>query len=64
MGKQQIAITLPMDCPCFGCEERAAGCHDSCERYATYRIELDRMREEAARRKAAGRWPDRWGKGK
>lgn len=61
MGKHQIAITLPTDCPCYGCGERSAGCHDACGRYASYRSELDRLREEAARRRASGgigRWPE------
>lgn len=31
--------------PCWGCAERAAGCHANCKKYGAYRAEVDRRRE-------------------
>lgn len=33
-----------MEAPCWGCGERMSGCHANCEKYGTYRAEVDRMR--------------------
>ena len=35
--------------PCLNCEERHDGCHSKCERYLSYRAELDRINEERFR---------------
>lgn len=32
--------------PCYGCQDRAIGCHSKCERYAAFREKLDRYNEE------------------
>lgn len=29
------------DAPCYGCGERAAGCHGRCERYRAFRAGVD-----------------------
>ena len=29
--------------PCYGCPDRALGCHASCERYAAYREQQERV---------------------
>lgn len=31
--------------PCYGCEERDAGCHSKCEKYADWKKEIDVQRE-------------------
>ena len=31
--------------PCQGCEERAVGCHTTCERYAEYREAFEKWRD-------------------
>ena len=43
-----------MKTPCRGCEERAAGCHGKCERYAVYNAWREEIRRE--REKATVRW--------
>ena len=37
--------------PCYGCPDRAVGCHDRCERYQAYRAEMERVYQ--ARREIA-----------
>lgn len=32
--------------PCKGCEERHPHCHSACERYQTYRSELEKSKAE------------------
>lgn len=32
--------------PCKGCEDRAVGCHSSCERYKQYKAELAAAKAE------------------
>ena len=32
--------------PCKGCEDRAVGCHGSCERYKQYKAELAAAKAE------------------
>lgn len=32
--------------PCKGCEDREVGCHADCKRYADWKVEKDRLREE------------------
>lgn len=43
-----------VECPCYGCEDRRVendqSCHSTCERYAAYRAELDRRKEEERKR--------------
>lgn len=38
-----------INAPCKDCQERKMGCHGSCERYAAYKAENDKLR--AARMK-------------
>lgn len=38
-----------MKSPCYGCQDRALGCHGKCEQYAEYRVKKDK---ETARRRA------------
>ena len=33
--------------PCLDCGDRHIGCHDRCERYISFRTELDRINDEA-----------------
>ena len=35
-----------MECKCYGCEKRTAGCHATCEDYIKYREFLDAEREK------------------
>lgn len=30
--------------PCFKCKDRTVGCHSSCEKYASFKEELDEIR--------------------
>lgn len=33
-----------VDCPCKGCQDRAVGCHSSCDAYTEYTNELTKVR--------------------
>lgn len=33
-------------CPCKECPEREIGCHGQCEKYAAWRVGVDKAREE------------------
>lgn len=39
--------------PCKDCAEREVGCHGRCERYKTWRAEMDERREQRRTIKAA-----------
>lgn len=41
-------------CPCYGCCEREISCHAKCERYKSWRQDMDKRREEEFRRKGIG----------
>ena len=32
--------------PCYKCEERIVGCHSSCEKYKSFRIELEEEKKK------------------
>ena len=34
-----------MSQPCKGCQDRAIGCHATCESYLTFKAEIDKARE-------------------
>lgn len=63
MGKGIVYSAGTENCPCMGCEDRAAGCHGTCERYKAWNgkrqaEKLERFRKtsilhEADRRKSA-----------
>lgn len=63
MGKGITYSTSGRDCPCCGCQERAVGCHGTCERYKAWdgkrqAEKLERFRRtsilhEADKRKSA-----------
>lgn len=36
MGKGIVYSAGTENCPCMGCEDRAAGCHGTCERYKAW----------------------------
>ena len=36
-------------CSCKNCSERYLGCHDKCEKYLSYRKELDKRIEDRTR---------------
>lgn len=40
-------ITLPYNrnSPCMNCTNRHVGCHGTCERYITYRADLDELKD-------------------
>lgn len=40
-------MSVPINAPCKGCDDRAPGCHSSCERY----IQFHKQREEIIARK-------------
>lgn len=35
--------------PCFECEARCQGCHDTCDKYKKYREKIDKLHDERAR---------------
>lgn len=37
--------------PCLNCKDRVLGCHDTCERYISYRKELDKVNAEDRERR-------------
>ena len=39
-------------CPCYGCEDRTAICHDDCKKYISWKIEHDARREQEAKERA------------
>lgn len=63
MGKGITYSTSGRDCPCCGCQERAVGCHGTCEKYKAWdgkrqAEKLERFRRisilhEADKRKSA-----------
>ena len=63
MGKGITYSTSGRDCPCCGCQERAVGCHGTCDQYKTWdgkrqAEKLERFRKtsilhEADKRKSA-----------
>lgn len=63
MGKGITYSTSGRDCPCCGCQERAVGCHGTCDQYKTWdgkrqAEKLERFRRtsilhEADKRKSA-----------
>lgn len=63
MGKGITYSTSGRDCPCYGCQERTAGCHGTCERYKAWdgkrqaerqeRIKKTSILHEADKRKSA-----------
>ena len=42
-----------MNAPCKDCQERKLFCHGRCERYRSFRDELDRRAEEKAKKDAS-----------
>lgn len=41
-----MVVSATLDSPCRGCTDRCMRCHSSCGRYAEYRKELERRRQE------------------
>lgn len=41
-----MVVSATLDSPCRGCTDRCVRCHSSCGRYAEYRQELDRRKQE------------------
>lgn len=39
--------TFSKNCPCGKCKERNAFCHSNCEKYAEWKMELDRFTSNA-----------------
>lgn len=37
-------------CPCFGCEDRKAGCHAGCDKYTGWKAAHDAEKDERYRR--------------
>jgi len=35
-----------MNVPCNGCTDRHAGCHGSCEKYAAFKAEMEKVNEQ------------------
>ena len=33
------------NCPCHECPDREVGCHSRCERYAAWRVKLEKIRK-------------------
>ena len=50
MGKGITYSTSGRDCPCCGCQERAVGCHGTCERYKAWNGKRQAERQERIRR--------------
>lgn len=49
--------------PCKDCQDRYPACHDKCERYISFRKELDKYKEEERKEKEAlrnDRYYARW----
>lgn len=45
-----------VNCPCKGCQDRAVGCHGSCDAYATYTEELKVVRLKILKEHAHDRY--------
>ena len=50
MGKGITYSTSGRDCPCCGCQERAVGCHGTCERYKAWDGKRQAERQERIKR--------------
>jgi len=50
-GREAPTVT-PVQSPCMGCAGRKIGCHAACEKYATYKIRLEEIREANTAQKA------------
>lgn len=42
-------MNLNVTVPCKDCDDREAGCHGRCERYAAFRVEIETGKEEERR---------------
>ena len=35
-----------LGCPCGGCDERSAACHDRCDKFKAWRVKVDARRQK------------------
>lgn len=47
--------------PCMNCPDRQAGCHGACERYKSYRTDLDAHKQEQRGLRAGTKDADGYG---
>lgn len=52
MGKGIVYSIGTEDCPCCGCQERAVGCHGTCEKYKAWDGKRQAEKLGEGRRKA------------